>query len=622
MNVWFKPLKSQPTEHSIMAFDIEGAGGPAGFVCGTIVSGYTYNFFVDRAEMWECLKEYARAGFWIFSHNLEYDLPILTDDELWRGDLIFTKGGILYAEYHHRDKKIRFYDSANLFPRWSIASIGDMINLPKLKLPEKIMQKLAHGDHWTSFDLFEQKKVEKYCARDSEIVYRAIMTMQELTLNLGGELHATIAGIAMDVYRRKFLKWPWPAIGPETNRTARQAYYGGRTENFAYGRMYNAQMYDVTSLYPYVQSKLRFPHPRYLTVDVTPRPAGEWWNWEGVANVTVKIPDTFIPPLPYRHEDRLFFPTGIVESTWTIWELREALLRGVQLQEVHWVIGSKTTFNPFVDYVDQLFGLRNAYLDEHSPKANLVKLILNSLYGRFGIDTDQGLMRMMPILSDTDLEPLHGWVTREIGGYLVAVGQIDTMRYPPYANAFFAAQIASAARIQLLDALELQGERSAYCDTDSIITSGTMETSDQLGGWREETKNATVDLHGPKEYVLYEDLMPPKYVVKGIPHYEAEQYIHTGKANFYRAVSIREAINRNLEPADWARVFYTRRMNYPKRMILNPFAMREWEFTSTRPWHYSELPHAVEQQQRVRGLWPIVPKPLYPDVPLQPPTTT
>ncbi len=616
MNKWFKPLNSKPVKRDIMAFDIEGAGGAAGFVCGVIRSEFTYNFFTDRAAMWEALLSYASSGAWVFSFNLEYDLPILAGDELWTGNLIFTKSGILHAEYFFRGKKVKFYDAANLFPRWSVKTVGNMINCPKLEVSAEIMKRLAAGAPWGTFTKEEQKDIEKYCSRDAEVVYRAVMTLQELALEIGGELHPTIAGIAMNVYRRRFHKWPWPVISPQTNETARLAYYGGRTENFYYGHIDRVNMYDITSLYPYVQSRVRFPHPGHLEFDATPKLTGPWWEWEGVANVTIKVPDSFIPPLPYRHDERLFFPVGTLTSTWSIWELREALIRGCKIVRVHWVMGTKITFNPFVDYVDQLFGLRDAFLSEGSPKANLIKLILNSLYGRFGINVTDGLTQMKPILKNTNLDNMQGWATKELGGFLVGIGRIESMSYPTYANAFFAAQVSSAARIELLYGLDQQGEQSAYCDTDSIITTGIMPVSTSLGGWRAEAENAAVDLHGPKEYVLYNGKDDPKYVVKSVPSYKAAEYVNTGQVDFYRAVSIREAVSRNMSPADWAQVFYTKQMNYPKRRILDPAALDVMSFSLTRPWGYSELPNAVNQQARILGLLPMIPKPLYPAEPL------
>lgn len=616
MERWFKPLRSKPVERTIMAFDIEGAGGDAGLVCGVISSGCTYNFFTNRADMWDTAREYATSGSWVFSFNLEYDLPILAGDDLWSGNLIFTKTGLLFAEYLYKGKSVKFYDAANLFPRWSVKTIGQMLGCPKLELPADLLKRLSKGDPFVSFDPEQQRLIERYCARDAEIVYKAVMEMQELSLNLGGQLHPTIAGISMDIFRRRFHRWPWPTIGEEVNRTARQGYYGGRCENFAFGKVENVNMYDVTSLYPYVQSRVKFPHPGHLEFDINPKLLGEWWKWEGVVNAKVKVPDTFMPSLPCRHDDRLFFPVGTLNATWTIWELREAVNRGVKLIGVNWAFGSKITFNPFTDFIENLFGLRDAYLFENSHKANLVKLILNSLYGRFGINTDDGLSQMKPVLANTDLDTMQGWATKELGGYMVGIGKLDTMRYPTYANAFFAAQVTSAGRIELLEGLEGQGEQASYCDTDSIITTGVMQTSADLGGWREEAAGVTVDLHGPKEYALYDKQEEPKYVVKSIPQYEAAKYLSTGHANFSRAVSIREAVNRGLAPADWAEIFYSRQMNYPKRAVLDEAAYSSFQFSSTRPWHFSELPGAVDLQAKAQGLSPLIAKPLYPPRPL------
>ncbi len=579
---WFVPLSPKTHKRGIIGFDIEGCGGPGGFICGVISSDYTYNFFTDPREMFLTLLDYGINGFWLFAHNLEYDLPILAGPEFWEGSLLFSKSGLLWAHYKHKGRRARLLDSGNLFPRWSVATLGDMIGLPKLEPGDKINEGLAIGRPWEEWTLEDQKAIERYCARDAEIVQKAVVILQDLVLGFGGQLSPTIAGASMDIYRRGFHKWPWRSLKEHTNNLARSGFYGGRVENFAVGKIPGVNMYDVTSLYPYVQSEIKFPHPNRLKLEIRPSPAGTWWEWEGVAKVVIEMPDRFIPFLPYRHEGRLFFPHGRLEGVWTLLELREAIARGAKLKRVDWVLGNSTTFNPFTEFIERLFQARLGYLVSDDPRANLVKLILNSLYGRFGLNPEGGLFQLAPITPETDFKAIEGFFTQDIGEYTVAIGPAENIGYPAYINTLFAAQIASAARLVLLQALESQGDKAVYCDTDSIITRGKIETGEGLGSWRIEMDNGVADLLGPKEYLLIDRVLGEKAVVKGIPDRVAREYIKTGMARFARALTVREAVARGKDPSIWVEVYKSKSDIFPKRYILSPGNFRFGYSSPTR----------------------------------------
>lgn len=586
---WFKGLKGEPHAYDILAFDIEGAGGPDGFVCGAIVGEVVYSFFTDRVQMFKALLEYADDGYRIFSHNLQYDLPILEGEEFPTGQLVFTRFSLLWAVYPRGKRKVRLYDSQNLFPRHSVGDLGALVSYPKGELPEGLLRSLAHGKGWSSFLVPDRELIRRYCARDAEIVYLAVSLLQDVVLSMGGQLAATLAGVSMDIYRRKFHKWPWRSLGPATNQFARPAYYGGRVENFAVGEVSHVNMYDVTSLYPSVQSVVAFPHPNHTQLEMGPGCYLAMERWEGVCRATVEAKETFIPALPYRSQSRLFFPCGEMTGEWTLLELRRALQFGVQLKSIDWVLGSPVTFNPFGEWVHTLFGLRWAYLEEGKPQANLVKLILNSLYGRFGLNPEGGLYRLVRLGLDADLEELEGYTTHEINGFLFAYGPAKTARYPDYVNVLFAAQVAAGGRVRLLDELEHQGENAIYCDTDSIITRGEIETSNSLGGWRAQMLDGKADLIGPKEYAAFNRYMEAVYHAKGIPERVAKEYFETGAARFFRALPIREAIARGKDPSIWVETYKARRHVVPKRWAAPPWVASQLSYCPTYPYRAQQI---------------------------------
>ncbi len=591
--VWFKPLHGKAKEHKILAFDIEGVGGPGGFVCGAIVGDVVCSFFTDPREMLQALLELGAEGYWIFSHNLQYDLPVLEGDTFPKASMLFTSTTLLWADYDHWGKRVRLFDSRNLFPRHSARAIGAMVGAPKLELPEGVMQRLSRGTPWGHFNERDREMIRRYVQRDAEIVYLAVSLLQDIALKCGGQLRPTIAGVSMDIYRRQFHKWPWKALGPETNKLARPAYYGGRVENFAYGTIPGVNVYDVTSLYPYVQARARFPYPGRLKFELSPLRVSGWIEWEGVAQLHLRVSERFIPDIPYRFDNRLFFPTGEVSGLWTILEAREALKQGVEIISTDWVLGSPVTFNPFDEFIETLFELRQGYIISGSSAANVVKLILNSLYGRFGLNPDHGLYQLVDIGAVPDWEALGGYETHTINGKDYAYGPMKATRPPDYVNVLFAAQITAAGRVKLLDELRNQGEQAVYCDTDSILTRGTIETGAGLGDWRLELPDVTADLLGPKEYALHNSVVGDQYIVKGVPEEVARAYFHDGAARFSRALGVREALRQGKTPSTWVETYREHSTVLPKRAPVPPWRSGGVSWTPTRPYSQGELASVV-----------------------------
>jgi hypothetical protein len=587
---WFRTLKGKPRPVEILGFDVEGCGGPGGFVCGSIVGEVVNAFYTDRESMFKDLLYYARNGAWVFAHNLQYDLPILEGDKFPTGDLLFTRDRLLWADFHFWERRVRLFDSTNLFPRHSVAALGELVCYPKEDLSPYLLQQLSAGKRWEEFHPVDQEQIRKYNLRDAQIVYMAVSWLQEVVLSLGGQLQATIAGVAMDLFRRVFHKWPWVALGPKTNNFARPGFYGGRVENFAAGKVPNVNMYDITSLYPFAQHETRFPHPNHTRIDPDPGVNGEFWKGEGMIRATVQVPEQFIPVLPLRYDKRLFFPFGELTGMWCINELRRALEVGVKLKSVEVALWSPVVFNPFTEFIETLFARRFYYLSQGSTMANIVKLILNSLFGRWGLNPDGGLYKLVDMEHAEDLSKFQGFITQDINGRLFGYGPIQSRRFPDYVNVLFAGQISAQARIILLNELLQQNEDSIYCDTDSIITRGDIKTGNGLGEWREEMHSGEVDLIGPKEYAIHYRANEDKYIVKGVPESVARDYFLTGVARFYKALNIREAIQQGKAPAVWVETFKGRRDAFPKRYPLAKWQLEGRDYTPTRPYAVWELP--------------------------------
>jgi len=197
-------------------------------------------------------------------------------------------------------------------------------------------------------------------------------------------------------------------------------------------------------------------------------------------------------------------------------------------------VGTDTLFNPFEDFIDDLYSARKDYIKEGNDRHILLKLVMNSLYGRFGLNPDKGLIQMVPLPDDLGSDDFQGWSTTQINGRVIGVGPFDFNSYPAYANVMFAAQVSSLARVMLHTSLVECGTNMLYCDTDSILRLGKQNTGIRLGEWKCQMKNGEADLLGPKEYVLYHSSKPPKFKVKGVPRRYQKDFITTGITRFRR----------------------------------------------------------------------------------------
>jgi hypothetical protein len=581
----------------VAAFDCEGTG-EGGFVCGTIYSEECATFFTDRATMREALFSSALRGALIVAHNLEYDLAMLCAGDFAGLRFLYLDARLIRVQKGDGAKHAWcLVDSRNLFPGLSVADLGQMMDTPKLALSEGIMDLLRRGVPFAAMDASTQRTVRAYNERDAEIVWRSVMWLQELLLSWGGQLADTIAGCAMDLFRRRYLSTSWFTPPLEVNDLARQAYYGSRTEPYLVGDVEGVNYYDTNSLYPSVQATLNFPHPDYFDLEDGTRAARALARREGLMSCTVHVPDMYVPPLPVRVQGRLFFPTGTVSGVWTLHELRRALAVGCTLVKVNYIFSSGRTFNPFADFMNDLFARRVAYRRDGSSAERVLKLLLNASYGRYGVRTRGGLQVLEEYDPRRDYAAYRGGEVRLYNNRAYVLLPVGEESQPVYAATMIAAYIAAGARVRLHEQLWQCDHDLVYTDTDAIMTRGTLPTGSGLGDLRLEYGAVAACVAGPKEYRLSPPQAEPVFHIKGIPAHLRAEYMKTGHVTFLTPMTIREALWKGDVAGRWVTRARTRAQVPPKREILAPVAA-EPTCSPTRPWDLAEL-----KGEATRVLW-------------------
>jgi len=168
--------------------------------------------------------------------------------------------------------------------------------------------------------------------------------------------------------------------------------------------------YDVNSLYPTAMCRampVGAPTLKNLTI-------AEFIenNFFGYVRATVKAPSVgaaaYIGLLPIRLHGRLVCPGGIFSGLFFSEELRFALLNGYKLLSISEAYQFQRGENTFRDLIIQLNQMKvDAQEARKDALRNIAKLLMNSMYGRFGMHTEPVLDRI--VTPDQVLDIVNLW---------------------------------------------------------------------------------------------------------------------------------------------------------------------------------------------------------------------
>lgn len=392
-----------------------------------------------------------------------------------------------------RKGKWRLLDSIKLIPL-ALAKACKTFNLPgKTELP---LETHEDSPEWEVYN-------EQDCRALWSVLGRFHTMVED---NLGGEVGITTPATAMKTWRRKYLPYKIHR-GEDAHEFVFSTYCGGRTEVFQ-REASDLNYYDINSSYPAV---MREPMPSGPAI---------WWNGEppscftqdgsgyvGFVEASVEL-DSYLPILPVRRDGKLMFPTGKINGRWDWAELSRVSDRVVRYGQSVWFQASPL----LASMVEDLYPFRDSSLPGYDAGlAYVVKILLNSLYGKFGQSAQR--RRVVPWS-----ENLPEGAIPVDGTSLSPVWYIDEEVTAPYIMPQIAAHVTALARVRLFDLLLQCGQDLAYCDTDSVITSSALDTTTKLGGVKNEFPGVTFQgtFLAPKLYMLKGSDGSTKVVAKGI----------------------------------------------------------------------------------------------------------
>ncbi len=471
---------------------------------------YLYNdlLFTNYRDLWDLVTTYAgksKITIYVVAHNWQYDAALLQINSLvgdygFTAEFVAVDQGAFIVKLKRSDMNIVLLDSMNYF-HTSLASLGSSIGLDKLETP------------WNSDDL--DVWVE-YCIRDVTVMRMAMFRFLDfIVANDLGSFAPTAASQAFHAYRHRFMKHT--ILFHDRQRVIeleRQAYHGGRTEAFYIGTI-SKPVYalDINSMYPSVMRDQLFPYEllgsnSHCTIEQLAKLCEHYCV---TAYVSLETNQNVYPTV---YNDRLVFPIGRFETTLSTPELTYALEHN-HIKSVSYVAWYKAG-RLFEDYVNTLYTLRKEYKNAGNKAFELmVKLLLNSLYGKFGqrgvewVESDYAGDIPEGVREFCALDPETGRVKQ----YRIVLDQLqERVVRGESRNSFvaIAAHVTAYARIKLYKLMEKAGYKHVYyCDTDSLYVDdegyqklATEIDQTRLGALKLETVAQSATIYGLKDYEL------------------------------------------------------------------------------------------------------------------------
>lgn len=457
---------------------------------------------------------YDRQNFKIYFHNLKFDGEFIlwwlldngfewVNDKKDRHDKSFTTlitdmGAwysieVYFKCYKSRVNKVTFYDSLKIL-NFSVAQIAEDFNLPIKKLELDYKSDRPKGHILTPHEV-------DYIRNDVEIMARALDYM----FNDAGLTKMTIGSDALSDFksRCKSFKQYFPELDLETDAEIRLSYKGGFTylcDNYLNAETGGGVTFDVNSMYPakMVQEYLPIGYPERFEGKYEPDPLYNLFVQQLTCSFDIK--PGFIPTIQLKR-NMSFMPNEYIKSTHG--ELVTLTLASPDLELFfkHYDVDNivyhggfkfkscKGLFDEYINYwTEQKI---NAKKEGNGAKTRTAKLMLNSLYGKFGLNPRGA--KKAPYIGDDETVHQMMLEVEERKPIYIPVATFITA----YARKYI---IESGQKMREWTLKNKGFDGMAYFDTDSMHVIGINEddvkelSKDlniddyELGAWKLESK--------------------------------------------------------------------------------------------------------------------------------------
>jgi len=334
---------------------------------------------------WLFENERFRSINWLY--NLDYDaramlawLPRESMFELWTlGEMVINDTTISYLPKKYFSvkedkKKIDFFDLFQFF------------NTSLEKASQRWLSEGKHPidsariDRDAAYRRENHDAIEQYCLRDSELTKRLADINTDLFAQVDVRSNKWYSpAFISEKYFLRHTDFPRLHL-KEAQRYAYYSYAGGRFEVFKRGYADEVYKYDIHSAYPYAMRDLPnldlgrwdFLHEYDESADMA------------FCKVRLKSRENYVQPVHYKLGSLVVYPQADRHIRILTKPELDMILE-YDLAEVK-VINGWHFYNTHGDYpfrkIDEIWEWRQDLKDEKDPREKVIKLIMNSIYGK------------------------------------------------------------------------------------------------------------------------------------------------------------------------------------------------------------------------------------------------
>lgn len=478
-------------------------------VCAIVCNVSIIIYYENNVDiLLKSFSEIARVSLYneieIYVHNINFDGMLLLET-LFVNNIVFNlikrDLNIFAIMFSYLGCNFKFKCSYKLIPL-SLSYLGDLVGLNKTKFPYKFSSynnlfyigecpNLSYFNDKISYESFNKKsefdfKKESidYCLNDVVILKKVLDDVIMCFKNFKKKIMPmfdrsySIPSFSHKIFYKYYNVMKIDKkISLEMHTYIKNSYYGGRCEIFGnanddeithyfdYSGMYGQCMQQK---FPYGKARLYMDH-----LDISKI---------GFHYIKFKS-DMHMPVLPVHYNGKLMFGNGVLEGLYWYEEIMLFVEMGGCVIEIKYSIIYESEDYVFTKFVEDFSELRN----EGGYKKIIGKLIINSLYGSFGMKEDLYFTTITfsekefnDIIEHTNVKSY----CKLNNCYMIDIykdhlssrlyNKFDKMWDTAYhtRNIAYASIISAKARCKLYNAflnVMNDGGRLLYCDTDSIF---------------------------------------------------------------------------------------------------------------------------------------------------------
>lgn len=447
----------------------------------------------------------------IYFHNLKFDGMFILDwlfrlGFTWKKEkkeltsmtftTLITDNGkfyeiiVFFYKNGHNINKVTFRDSLKLLP-FSVSRIAQAFNLPFEKLTIDYAAPRPRGHQLTDSEIEYIKNDVRIVAAALKVMFDRGMDKMTVGANALANFRKTLSFFEFDRF------FPVPVYDAEI----RQSYRGGYTylkKQYKNKELQSGIVLDVNSLYPYVMKAKPLPYGEGIHFEGQYKKNSLFNQYVQAINCQFKLKKGFLPTVQLHHST-IISSQYLENSGGEVYCLYmtnidlELFFKHYDVYNIYylggWMFKSRTGI--FDNYIDRWTETKQeAKREGNAPMYQIAKLMLNSLYGKMGVNPN--VRSKMPVFDVDRVKLLDGPLEQRTPLYIPA-----------------ASFITAWARHVTITAAQSVYDRFVYADTDSLhligeqLPEGLQIDPLILGAWKHEETFVKAKYIRPKCYIHF-----------------------------------------------------------------------------------------------------------------------